>query len=132
MDTALERKRLKVRKVLKGPGRASTSIRRPAELLVQRVFIFVRSSGSFAISQSGHAWLRWVLMTDATGKLHVEVRGNLLIVSELGTSLYAIYTKPADQPALVMVSSNAAEDQQLCTRFWKAANDKARELGWIV
>jgi hypothetical protein len=70
-------------------------------------------------------------MTDV-GEINIEVRGNLIFVTESADTLYAIYTKPGDQPALVLVSTNAAEDQSLLTRFWKAANDKARELGWLV
>jgi hypothetical protein len=64
--------------------------------------------------------------------LHVEVRGALIIVSQLDTQSYAIYTKPAGQPELVLISSNATEDHELRARIWQAANDKARELGWIV
>jgi hypothetical protein len=64
--------------------------------------------------------------------LQVEVRGELIIVSLPGTQSYAIYTKPAGQPQLVLVSSDATKDHQLRARIWQAANDKARELGWIV
>jgi hypothetical protein len=69
-------------------------------------------------------------MTDTD--LHVEVRRGLIIVSLPGTQSYAIYTKPADQPQLVLVNSDAIEDHQLRARLWQAANAKARELGWIV
>ena len=62
-------------------------------------------------------------------ELHVEVRRGLIIVSLPGTQSYAMYTKPADQPQLVLVSSGAFEDHQLRARVWQAANDKARELG---
>jgi hypothetical protein len=64
--------------------------------------------------------------------LQVEVRGSLIIVSLPGTPSYAIYTKPGGQPQLVLVSSDTMEDHQLRARIWQAANDKARELGWIV
>jgi hypothetical protein len=70
-------------------------------------------------------------MTDRDN-LHVEVRGKLIIVSQAGTQSYAIYTKPFDQPQLVLISSDATEDHDLRARIWQAAIDKARELGWIV
>jgi hypothetical protein len=64
--------------------------------------------------------------------LHVEVRGELIVVSQPGTRFYAIYTKPADEPALVLIISDATNDLQIGAELWQAANDKARELGWIV
>jgi hypothetical protein len=68
-------------------------------------------------------------MTDA---LQVEARDELIFISQPGTPFYAIYTKPADQPSLVLISSNAVDDHQLRAQLWQAANDKARELGWIA
>ena len=63
----------------------------------------------------------------------VKVRGALIIISRLGTQSYAIYTKPAGQPELVIVSSpDATKEHELRARIWWAASEKARELGWIV
>ena len=65
--------------------------------------------------------------------LVVKVRGGLIIVSKPGTQSYAIYTKPAGQPELVIVSSSdATQEHEIRARIWQAANTKARELGWIV
>ena len=64
--------------------------------------------------------------------LDVEVRGELIFISQPGTQFYAVYTKPTGQPQLVLVSSNAMKDYKLRAQLWQAANDKARELGWIV
>ena len=64
--------------------------------------------------------------------LVVKVRGALIIISRLGTQSYAIYTKPAGQPELVIVSSPDAKEHELRARIWWAASEKARELGWIV
>jgi hypothetical protein len=43
-----------------------------------------------------------------------------------------MYTTPADQPQLVLVSSGAFEDHLLRARVWQAANDKPRKVGWIA
>ena len=62
--------------------------------------------------------------------LHVEVRGNLLIVTVAATQFYAIYAKPS-QPQLILRSPSPGGDE-LLGRAWQAVNAKARELGWIV
>ena len=64
--------------------------------------------------------------------LVAKVRGALIIISRLGTQSYAIYTKPAGQPELVIVSSPDAKEHELRARIGWAASEKARELGWIV
>ena len=61
--------------------------------------------------------------------LHVEVRGDLLIVTTAATQFYAIYAKPS-QPQLILRSPSPGGDE-LLGRAWQAANTKARELGWI-
>jgi hypothetical protein len=71
-------------------------------------------------------------MTD----LRVEAQDDEITVTEPGTDLTVMYKKWADQPNLVM--THASFDPTLRTTFefkaraWIAANDKARELGWIV
>jgi len=71
--------------------------------------------------------------------LRVEVRGGDIVVTLPGTSYRAVYHKPADKPGLIATSRSG--QWQLGTpmtqaefelRSWKLANDKARELGWIV
>ena len=70
----------------------------------------------------------------ANVSLSVEVQGDDMVVSLPGTS-YA----PAFPRQLLTKSHSGREDQgapmtqaEFHTRAWKAANDKARELGWIV
>ena len=61
--------------------------------------------------------------------LHVEVRGDLLIVTVAATQFYAIYAKPS-QPQLILRNPLLGGDE-LLGRAWQAANTKAHELGWI-
>ena len=67
-------------------------------------------------------------MTEAD--LSVEVRGDLMFVTEPETSLYAIYSKPDGEPWIT--GRHVPDDHQFRARAWIAANAKARELGWIV
>ena len=62
--------------------------------------------------------------------LIAEVRGDEIIVRTLG--FYAAYAKSSDAPQLVLRRRTETNDHELLTRSWQAANDKARELGWIV
>jgi hypothetical protein len=64
--------------------------------------------------------------------LEVEVDGDLIVVSELSTQFIAIYARPAVMPQLILRKRTEGEDYELFARAWQAANDKARELGWIV
>jgi hypothetical protein len=65
-------------------------------------------------------WANYPLKTDSF--LSVEVRGNEIIV--ITADFRAVYCKAKDRAQLVMHGPLA--------RVWQAANDKARELGWIV
>jgi hypothetical protein len=40
--------------------------------------------------------------------------------------------KPTNQPQLILGRRSDTDDHELLARAWQAANDKARELGWIV
>jgi hypothetical protein len=44
----------------------------------------------------------------------------------------AVYFKPSDQPQLILRRRTQTDDHELLAQAWEAANDKARELGWIV
>jgi hypothetical protein len=68
----------------------------------------------------------------SAGDLHVEVHEGDIIVTLPGTYFAAIYHKPADQPQLILKSRTDTDDSELLARAWNLANDKARELGWIV
>ena len=79
------------------------------------------------IGQSGRAALEKV-----ESNLTVGVVDDLIVVSSPATGFFAIYSKPADRPQLVLVRRFPSKDQELLAQAWQAANDKARELGWIV
>ena len=64
--------------------------------------------------------------------LEVGVDGYLIVVREPTSGFYAIYSKPKRRPQLILRRPADTEDQALLTQVWQAANDKARELGWIV
>ena len=71
--------------------------------------------------------------------LCVEVRDQDLVVTMPGTSLRVVYRKPHSGSQLV-ARLDYFQDQQkgpitraeFLARALKAANDKARELGWIA
>jgi len=62
--------------------------------------------------------------------LIVEAKGDEIIVRTLG--FYATYHKAHGQPQLILRERTKTDDCELLADAWKAANDKARELGWIV
>jgi hypothetical protein len=71
--------------------------------------------------------------------LHIEVRVQDIVVTMPGTTLRVVYRKPHRGSQLV-ARLDYFQDQQkgpitraeFLTRALKAANDKARELGWLV
>jgi hypothetical protein len=60
----------------------------------------------------------------------VVVQDDDIIVSL--ADFYAVYFKPTNQPQLILRRRTDTDDHELLARAWQAANDKARELGWIV
>jgi hypothetical protein len=64
--------------------------------------------------------------------LEVEVDGDLIVVSELATRFIAIYARPTAMPQLILRKRTESDDYELFARAWQAANDKAREVGWIA
>jgi len=62
--------------------------------------------------------------------LSVELRGTEIIVRK--ADFYAVYYKPTNRPQLILRYRSETNDHELLARVWQAANDKARELGWIV
>jgi hypothetical protein len=71
--------------------------------------------------------------------LRIEVRDDEIIVTLPDTDYRVVYHKPAREPQLIAKSRSDREHQEaritqaeFHARAWKAANDKARELGWIV
>ncbi len=75
----------------------------------------------------------------AADDLHVEVEGGEVMVTLPGTSYAVTYYKPANSPQLHGKHFPEEVDRRspisqaaFVGKAWKLANDKARELGWIV
>jgi hypothetical protein len=71
--------------------------------------------------------------------LHIEVREQDIVVTMPGTNLRMLYRKPHRGSRLVGRLDYFQDEQkgpitraEFLTRTLKAANDKARELGWIA
>ena len=60
----------------------------------------------------------------------VVVQGGDIVVSLAG--FYADYYKPTNEPQLKLRHRTDTNDHARLARSWQAANQKARELGWIV
>jgi hypothetical protein len=72
-------------------------------------------------------------------RLLAVVEGDEIIVSLLHTAYTATFRKAPDSSHLIMTDSSPMSDQgspvtpaQFLGLAWQVANDKARELGWIV
>ena len=71
--------------------------------------------------------------------LHIKVRDQDIVVTMPGTSLWVVYRKP-HRGSQIVARLEYFQDQQkgpitraeFLDRALKAANDKARELGWFV
>lgn len=55
-----------------------------------------------------------------------------IIIRDPATGFFAIYSKPSDQPHLLLERRMPTDDHLLLARAFQAALSKARELGWIV
>jgi hypothetical protein len=62
--------------------------------------------------------------------LIADVSGDEIIVRTLG--FYAVYAKPSNGPQLILRRRTETDDHELLAQAWQEANNKARELGWIV
>jgi hypothetical protein len=58
-----------------------------------------------------------------------EREGDIIVTSG---DFCAVYYKPTKEPQLKLRRRTDTNDHVLLARSWQAANDKARELGWIV
>ena len=72
--------------------------------------------------------------------LQVGVDGDLIVVTDPATRYYAIYSRPSNRAEmlahghtqhLTLLRRRPTKDRALLAAY-QAANDKARELGWIV
>jgi hypothetical protein len=67
--------------------------------------------------------------------LHVEVAGDCIIVTLPGSGYRVTYYKGADESGWHSGRTErgaALTQAEFHARAWKAADDKARELGWIT
>ena len=64
--------------------------------------------------------------------LDVAVKDGTIIVTLRRSTFKAVYYKAHGQPQLILRERTKTDDQELVAEAMKAANDKARELGWIV
>ena len=78
-------------------------------------------------------------MTEPWGGLRLDVVDDEIIVTLPGTSYSVTYFKRADLPQLLARNISHTDDlsasmtlSDFLSRAWRVANDKARELGWIV
>ena len=72
-----------------------------------------------------------------TGDLHLVVASDDIVVTMPGTDFLVVYTKPENTPWLMVTKlkddrTASLKLAEFLARAWVAANDKARELGWIV
>jgi hypothetical protein len=78
-------------------------------------------------------------MSDSWGSLRCDVVDDEIIVSLPGTTYQVTYYKPPHSPQLLAKNISQSDDKRtpmtisnFLARAWKAANEKARELRWIV
>ena len=62
----------------------------------------------------------------------VMVQGGAIIVTSRPPGSELSTYKPHGQPQLILGERTKTDDYDLLSEAWKAASDKARELGWIV
>ena len=70
----------------------------------------------------------------ATGQpeFEVSVSGDLIVVIDPATRFYAIFSNASNQSRLVLERRGPTTDRTLLAGARRAANTKARELGWIA
>jgi hypothetical protein len=73
------------------------------------------------------------------GALVIDVLGGNIKVSLAGSNYAVTYHKPRNSPQLLAKSLPVNEDRhtamtqgEFLALAWRVANDKAREMGWIV
>jgi hypothetical protein len=63
--------------------------------------------------------------------LQVEVRDHEIIVTQSRSKFRIVYHKPDNQPQLI-AKGTPHGNYDFLAQAWVAANNRARELGWIV
>jgi hypothetical protein len=64
-------------------------------------------------------------------RLFVVVKGDEIIVTNYA-GFRAAYCRRPNHPRLIVRRRTDTDDHEVLVQAWQAANDKARELGWIV
>jgi hypothetical protein len=79
------------------------------------------------------------IMTESWGKLRIDVVDDEIIISLPATTYSVTYFKRPNSPQLLAKNISQADDKRtplklsdFLARAWRAANSKARELGWIA
>ena len=78
-------------------------------------------------------------MTKSWGRLRIDVVDDEIVVTLPGTSYSVTYYKLPNSPQLLAKRIANQDDprvpmrlSEFLARAWRIANDKAREMGWIV
>ena len=78
-------------------------------------------------------------MTESWGRLRIDVVDDEIVVALPGTNYIVTYYKLPNSPQLLAKRIANKDDSRIpltlsefLTRAWGIANDKARELKWIV
>ena len=78
-------------------------------------------------------------MTEPWGNLRIDVVDDEIIVTLPFTDYTVTYYKPPNSPQLLAKNFPSKDNgrvpitqAEFLARAWRVANDKARELGWIV
>jgi hypothetical protein len=78
-------------------------------------------------------------MSGDLSNLYVDVHGEEIIVALPHSTYRATYCKSTDSSHLIMTDASSPEEPQSIITpaeflglAWQAANEKARELGWIA
>ena len=64
--------------------------------------------------------------------LEIVVEGATITLTHSTAKFKAVYSKQHRLPQLVLKERSKTDNHELLAEAWKAANGKARELGWIV
>ena len=62
----------------------------------------------------------------------IDVRNGAIVVWAAEPKFEAVYYKPSDKGQLILRHRTYTDDFELLALALQAANEKARELGWIV
>ena len=79
---------------------------------------------------SVEGWRFGAVFLEKPDHVTVVVQDGDIVVSVAG--FCAVYYKPSNQPQLILRRRTDTDDHELIARAWQAANEKARELGWIA